>query len=292
MTGVLQHGSVRPARYLAVGHVTVDVLETGERRPGGTVLYSALQAARLGLAATVLTRGRPDELAELLGSLAGEVELVVQPAPETTTLATTGAGAQRRQRLLAWAGPIELDALPQAELLHLAPVAAELAGEITGEWGFVGLTPQGLARRWMGPGEPIEAGIADPAAVASAGRCDAVVLSEQEQVGCEALIAQALAGGATVAVTAGPGATTLLLAGGERREMAVEPVEAPVDDLGAGDVYAAAFFVSLAEGEQAPAAARLASIAAALRMHGVGPQAIAHRTAIQERASALSPPGR
>ena len=38
-----------PASYVTVGHVTIDVLPDGERRPGGTAFYSALQAARLGL---------------------------------------------------------------------------------------------------------------------------------------------------------------------------------------------------------------------------------------------------
>jgi sugar/nucleoside kinase (ribokinase family) len=48
--------------------VTIDVLPGGERRPGGTALYSALQAARLGLDATIVTRGREQELRELLAS--------------------------------------------------------------------------------------------------------------------------------------------------------------------------------------------------------------------------------
>src|SRR5258708_2380314 len=120
----------------------------GERRPGGTALYGALQAARLGLSATIVTRGAEQEIAAMLAPFAAELELIVQPAEATTTLATAGIGEERRQRLQSWAGPVALDRLPQAEILHLAPVAAELAGRAQGAWPFVRLTPQGLARRW------------------------------------------------------------------------------------------------------------------------------------------------
>jgi len=34
--------------YTAVGHVTIDVMPDGSRRPGGGAFYAALQAARLG----------------------------------------------------------------------------------------------------------------------------------------------------------------------------------------------------------------------------------------------------
>jgi hypothetical protein len=81
--------------------VTIDVLPDGQRRPGGTALYSALQAARLGLEATIVTRGRETELQELLAPFSGELRLIVEPAPATTTLQTTGSGEQRRQRMLA-----------------------------------------------------------------------------------------------------------------------------------------------------------------------------------------------
>ena len=44
--------------YTTVGHVTIDVLDDGSRRAGGTAFYSALQAARLGRRALIVTRGR------------------------------------------------------------------------------------------------------------------------------------------------------------------------------------------------------------------------------------------
>jgi sugar/nucleoside kinase (ribokinase family) len=278
MSGALQ------ASYVAVGHVTVDVLAGGERRPGGTALYSALQAARLGLAATILTRGEEREIRGLLEPFTDELEVLIQPAPQTTTFATTGTGADRRQRILAWAGPIDTSDLPAGMILHLAPVAAELAAPPPAGWEFVGLTPQGLVRRWPALGAEVGTSASGPADLALAQVCDAIVLSDQERSACEKLIDGARAAGATVAITAGPGATEILLPAGGPLELSLEPIENPADDLGAGDVYAAAFFTALAGELPAAEAGRLAGAAAALRMLGPGPAAIAHRPEIEARA--------
>ena len=43
--------------YTTVGHVTADVLADGARRAGGSAFYSALQAARLGRRALIITQG-------------------------------------------------------------------------------------------------------------------------------------------------------------------------------------------------------------------------------------------
>lgn len=275
------------ADYVAVGHVTIDVLADGERRPGGTALYSALQAARLGLKATILTRGEEREIEKLLAPFAEELEILIEPAPETTTFATTGAGTARRQRILAWAGPIATGDLPPGAILHLAPVAAELAGTPPARSGreLVGLTPQGLARRWAALGDVVGSQTPGAAGLALARICDALVLSEQERSACQTLIDGARASGATVAVTAGPGATEILLPAGGPLELSLEAIEDPTDDLGAGDVYAATFFTMLAAGLPAIEAGRLAGAAAALRMLGPGPGAIARRPEIEARAA-------
>ena len=60
--------------YTAVGHVTADVFADGSVRPGGSALYSALQAARLGRRALIITQGVEQQIAELLapyGEFAG-----------------------------------------------------------------------------------------------------------------------------------------------------------------------------------------------------------------------------
>ncbi len=264
------------------------MLAGGERRPGGTALYSALQAARLGLVATIVTRGREDELQELLRPFSDELELIVQPAPATTTLQTTGSGEQRRQRMLAWAGPIAPGPLPQATILHLAPVADELTVAPAGRWPFVGLTPQGLARRWDGPGGEVLAREPSERAMGLFEGPDAIVLSREERELCEAGIERARRRGSLVAVTAGPAETLLLAAEGGPLQIAAPPVAGPVDDLGAGDVYAAALFVALAGGSTPARAGRLAGAAASLRVAGAGPGAIAGRAEIEAQAASAA----
>ncbi len=220
-----------------------------------------------------------------MGTLADEVDLIIQPAPATTTLQTEGTGERRRQRVLAWAGPIEAAALPSAHILHLAPVAAELEAAPDGAWPFVGLTPQGLARAWSEPANEIEPRQLSQSAVGLFDRCDAVVLSRGEREACEQGIARARGHGALVAVTAAEAETLLLPGGAAPLRVPVSPVAGSVDDLGAGDVWAAALFVALAGGAPPGEAAALAGAAASLRLRGAGPAAIATRAEIERQFS-------
>jgi sugar/nucleoside kinase (ribokinase family) len=271
-----------PYDYTTVGHVTIDVLPDGSRLPGGSAFYSALQAARLGLRALIITRGEPREIERLLAPYSGELDVQVQEAEHTTTLQTRAAGAARRQRVLAWAGPI--DGLPELDssILHLAPVARETPDGWRGRADFVGLTPQGLLRDWSRPGAEISlvalTGAPPP-------RCDALVLGEAERACCEDLIAHVRAEGAVVAVTAGHRPTTVLA--GEVSFTTPAPrarTRAPGEDLGAGDVFAAALFIALHEGRGAHEAAAFAGAAAALRVAGAGPEAIAGREEVERLA--------
>ena len=267
--------------YTTVGHVTIDVLEDGSHRPGGTALYAALQAARLGLRALILTRGVPEEIESLLEPWAGEFELRIQPADATTTLATRGLGDERSQRLLAWAGPIEDPGELRCAILHLAPVAAELPERWPQGGRLLGLTPQGLARSLPEAGGAVLASAPAASATDQAERVDAIVLSAQEGLRCARLIERAQASGALIALTDGERPASIIPPGGTPIVLPVHLLERPVDDLGAGDVYAAALFTALAEGRRPEQAGEMANAAAALRMQGLGPEAVAGRAEIE-----------
>ena len=289
-TGLERSAPRRRFDYTTVGHVTVDVMPDGSRRPGGTAFYSALQASRLGLRTLVLTRGVASQIEELLEPYRRELQLDIQPAPDTTTLRTSGSGTARRQRLLAWAGPIEGEPELDTAILHLAPVARESPARWRGEADFVGLTPQGLVREW--PAQGGEISLAPGGAARLAQRCDAIVISEVERASCEQLISQALGGGAVVAVTAGHRPTTILTAGERMLQAQAHSSEQPGEDLGAGDVFAAAFFTALREGMPAQDAAAFAGAAAALRLGGPGTDGIAPRNTIEARAAGDGAPRR
>lgn len=281
--------------YVTVGHVTVDVLVDGEpapereptaggvRQPGGGAFYSALQAARLGLRTLILTQGVPQEIEALLAPYGAELEVRVAPAASTTTLLTYAADGRRRQRLAAWAGPIAPPRDLDTAILHLAPVARETPSQWDGRAEFVGLTPQGLVRSWDDSGEMVRGELLRELLP---GQLDAVVLSADELAGCDELLPaspNAAADGPVTAVTAGAEATVVHLPGGAPLRVPPRQVLDPREDLGAGDVFAAAFFVALHEGQTPASAAAFAHAAAALRVEGVGAAAIGTRAAVQAR---------
>src|SRR5581483_2201595 len=101
--------------------------------------------------------------------------------------------------------------------------------------------------------------------------------SEHELHTCDALFASAHAFGACVAVTGGSAPTTLHVGG----EVLKVPAVHVRDELGAGDVFAAAFFVALADGREPLVAAAFASAAAAVRISGQGPASIGGRAQIE-----------
>jgi 1D-myo-inositol 3-kinase len=269
--------------YTTVGHVTIDVLEDGSRRAGGAAFYSALQAARLGQRSLIITRGVAQEIEEAIEPYREELALRILPARHTTTLRTLGSGSTRAQQVLAWAGPIDADLALDTSILHLAPVARESPSDWHGLVGFTGLTPQGLVREWSAPGAVIELAPPTPAAASVAERCQAIVVSERERAACAGMIDAAGAAGAVVAVTAGARPTTLLVPGGASVELDVPAIADPLDDLGAGDVFAAAFFIELAAGRAALEAAAFANAAAAVRVDGLGAGAIGRREEIEAR---------
>jgi hypothetical protein len=288
--------------YTAIGHVTIDVLDDGSRRPGGSAFYSALQASRLGLRALIITRGLAPEIEQLIEPYRDELELQIVAAPRTTTLQTTGSGAARSQRLLEWAGPIAEQLELDTSILHLAPVARESPAGWRGRASFVGLTPQGLARAWTAGDGQIDLVRPTPEAAAVAARCDAIVVSEHERSSCSELIETASE--AVVVVTAGARPNTILVPGHTALEQTaagrtapvhtavaldVPMLEHPVDDLGAGDVFAAALFIALSEGRSPLQAAAFANAAAAVRMGAAGADAIGGLAAIDARLSRVAP---
>ncbi len=315
---------------MTVGHVTVNVIAAdASRRPGGGAFYSALQAARLGLRALILTQGSPPEIEALLAPYRNELALHVTPAPTTTTFETSWPGGRRHQRVLAWAGPISGPIEVDTRILHFAPVARETPAACFDAHpphaDFVGLTPQGLARTWGWPAGAVarpdaETPDADAAGLDVTGSdtqagtaggeeanelrsaplptdrdsldallphpCDAVVISEQERAACAPLLTAAADAGAVLAITAGPGATTVRLPDGNIMRMQAPAVAEPRDDLGAGDVFAAAFFIALHEGLPPERAAAFGNAAAAIRIEGVGANAIGDRGTIEARIEA------
>jgi sugar/nucleoside kinase (ribokinase family) len=270
--------------YVVVGHVSRDLLvPAGTEQAGGTAFYSGLQAARLGLRTLIVTAGVPGELDRLLAPWRAEFDVLVQPAAETTSFEASGTGFDRTLRLRSWAGPI---ATPAEELdtaiLHLAPVARETRAfdEAGAGAGFVGITPQGLIRRWGADGEIAHLPLG---ADELPQRLHALVISATELAACGVAMDAAVERGAIASITAGEGGAEVITPEGVERAPALRVVE-PSDDLGAGDVYATAFFAALASGTRPRVAMQRGQAASFHKLSAPGPAAVAGAERIAELA--------
>jgi hypothetical protein len=300
--------------YLAIGHPTVDEATPQGDVIGGTVVYSALQASRLGWRSAVMGSGAEAQMAPLLEAFPDEIPVVLQPSMASTGFVNVTDGDHRTQWVTAVAAPVVVPPrLPDVRVLHIAPVAAELdlaavvaaapgrvhAGRagtaapapvpapdapMDGASGagaaLVGLTPQGLLRRWGTDGKvglaPLDVGFEVARDV------DVVVVSDDEAPYVEGLATVVQRHGGLVVVTRGSQGCRVLTAG-EPQVVPALPVVEAVDRTGAGDVFAAALFVALAEGGTVVDAIHFAMAAASCSIEGVGATAVADRPTIARR---------
>jgi sugar/nucleoside kinase (ribokinase family) len=255
--------------YLVIGHVTQDVLPDGGLTIGGTVTYSGRTALAMGCRVAVVTSAAPD--LDLSGPLSG-VELIRRPAEATTTFENIYTPAGREQFLHALAAPLGLETVPQhwqrPDVVHLAPLVNEcdpaLADAFPG--ALVGVTPQGWMRAWDHAGRVYRCDWSDAAGLLP--RIDAAVISQHDVGDDEATIAHLARLAPVLVVTLGPRGCRVY-ADGDARQVPVTPVP-EIDPTGAGDVFAAAFFVRLRQRGDPWAAAYFANRVAALSVRRAG----------------------
>lgn len=253
--------------YLAIGHITIDQTAQGARL-GGSAAYSALTAQALGMRAGIVTAWAEELPLEQLA----ELPIVNVGAEQSTTFENHYTPEGRKQRILAQAPFLEYHLIPEAwrqpRILHLAPVAREVSPRIlryfTGS--TLGLTPQGWLREWDAAGE-VRVAHWEEADLLLSG-ADAAVIA-REDVGYDPGQIERMAAACPIlAVTEGE-AGAKLYAQGEEHQIDAPKVEA-IDPTGAGDIFAAAFFVRLHLTGDALDAARFATQLAARSVQRVG----------------------
>ncbi len=273
----------RTPQYLVIGHICADIQADGTAVLGGTALYSALTAANLGWRVGVLTRGRfgvnIDGVAiPSLDQFADRFSIVTQDAESPTLFVNEYSAGRRNQKIQRWAGPIDLRGLPphwrNARIIHLGPIAQEIdpkqTGSLTPE--FFGATPQGWMRDWPreGGGRVKLNQLRLPADLM--GRLDAVVVSDEE-IHLAREVVERVGARRLGVVTLGPSGARIIY-GGERAELPGFPLKT-VDLTGAGDVFAAAFFIRASDrAASAVTAGRFANAVAALSLRGLGPSSV------------------
>lgn len=250
---------LEPVDYLVIGHVTEDITPTG-RRLGGTAAYAALTARRFGLRVGILTSAGESTSLEALG----DIPVLNVPSRQSTVFENTRAVGGRRQVLRSHAESISVGALPdawkRAAIVHLAPVAQELAADSAQQISasLLGITPQGWMRTWD------QAGNVAPCKWESADMLLPVagaVIFSREDVGGDELAIEAMAHQTRILVVTEASAGCVLYWNGDRRRFRA-PTVAEVDEVGAGDIFAAAFFIRLHSTRDPWEAARFATLLA------------------------------
>jgi sugar/nucleoside kinase (ribokinase family) len=270
---------VEPVDYLVIGHVAHDLAPEGPRL-GGTAAYSALMARALGLRVGILTAAGPETSLQPLDG----ISVICMESPNSTTFENIYSHHHRTQYLRAQAVRLDLTLVPEAwrraPIIHLGPIANEMDASLPAGFapGLLGLTPQGWMRKWDAEARVSRADwVNADFAMAQAG---AVVISREDVDDNEELIEHMAQQTRILVVTEGPSGAVLFWNGDRRRFHAAEVEE--VDATGAGDIFAAAFFVRLYRTRDPWEATRFATLVASRSVTRVGLAGIPTRPEIEE----------
>lgn len=233
----------KPIEYLTIGPLTRDVVGTGYTL-GGTAAYASLTARAFGLKAAIATSCSP----QLDFSTLNGIEVYRRISTYDTTFENIQTPQGRKQILNAIADTIRAADIPKeaqnAQIAHIGPLANEVDPEVIAQFHsdtLIGITPQGWMRErgedgyvryhpWL----PTQAIIQ---------RADAVVISDEDVHKDEATIQEYANLFRLLVVTEGFNGARVYWHGDARHFSA--PKLDVADPTGAGDIFAAVFFIRL-----------------------------------------------
>ena len=247
---------IEPVDYLIIGHVTQDVTPNGLVL-GGTASYAALTARAIGYRVGIVTACAADiDLSSLQG-----IPIVSQESEFSTTFENIQTPEGRVQILHHRSLPLDLSMVPEtwrtAPIVHLGPVAQEVDIHLVHAFprSFVGLTPQGWMRGWDQQGhvhfDPW------PEAAYVLEKASAAVMSIEDIAQDESYVDEFAAYTRVMAITEGANGARVFWNGDQRRVR--PPGVKEVDSIGAGDIFAAAFFARMVQSRDPWESARYAN---------------------------------
>jgi sugar/nucleoside kinase (ribokinase family) len=256
--------------YLVIGHVAKDLTPSGPHL-GGTAAYASLTAQALGYPAGLVTACADDVDLSPLSRLG----VAATPSASSTTFENCYRPEGRQQYLRARADSLTRASVParwlSAPIVHVGPIAGEVPADLvmrlvaTGR--FLGLTPQGWMRRWTSDGRVSPADWTDSTLLLPL--ASAVVLSIEDLRGDWAIARRWAEAARMVVVTQGALGCTVF-ARGQPEKHVPAPEVSEVEPTGAGDVFAAAFFIRLHETQSPYESAQFANRAAATSVTRLG----------------------
>ncbi len=275
------------ADFLAIGHVARDEFE-GEPswRLGGTALYAAATAARLGTATALVTRVGPAEqpaLEERCRQLG--IALHALRSSVTTTFGFRYVEGRRFMRLKARARGISPSDVPadwrRARAVVLGSVAHELDRSLFGSTSAEAtvLVAQGYLREWSADGAIRPRPWEDADEIVPL--VSAVVLSEDDVAGDVSAPRRWARSGRVYVTLAERG--VLVLDRGSETTIPGYGAERVVDPTGAGDAFAAGLAIALADGRAPDDCAAFANAIASFAVEDVGMAGLADRARVDAR---------
>jgi sugar/nucleoside kinase (ribokinase family) len=279
-----------PPQMLAIGPYATDVI-ADERRQGGAVAYAARAARSFGMTLAILTIGDPDSLPSAFDGH----DVTVVP-DNTLTFEHTNQGDDRELTVVSQPSrALDASDLPEgwakAETVMLMPLVpqddcksfADIASD-----GRRALLGQGLQRALTSSSRVIDRSRPSADLVRTFSRNVTVFLSEQEtSAWTYEEMTLAIGRNARVVITRGAAGSDIYGGGHDPIHIDATPAE-PVDTNGAGDVFATAFMIALARGDDDETAGRLASAYAAASVENVGAAELPPLTAIEARIGTTS----
>ena len=246
-----------PIQFLTLGHITRDLRADGSFSLGGTATFAALTAYRLGLVAGIVTRAA-SSIIQVLPSMLPDITVQASPSTETTTFINQYVQGFRTQYLRAMADPITVADVPpgwyDTPIVLLGPLAQEIAPNVVALFQrrsgrIIAATPQGWLRRWDAngrvwptPWQTVEQ-ILPLLDVLILSHDDLLPFANGRRKEADAMLYEWSMHVPLLIATDGRHGATLIRRGIMQQFPAYKVHE--MDPTGAGDVFAAAFLVSL-----------------------------------------------
>jgi sugar/nucleoside kinase (ribokinase family) len=252
---------LEPIDYLIVGHLAKDLTQQGARL-GGTAAYASLTAHVLGVRVGVVTSWS-EELP--LGPL--EALRINNFLSDTTTTFENIYTKNGRIQIVRDIAPgLDYYNIPEvwrtAPIVHLGPIAQEVEPGLIRYFpsALIGVTPQGWLRAWDKDGKVYPSEWPEAAFILE--QAGAVALSIEDVGGDESRIEELAASSRILVVTEAYQGSRVFWNGDVRRFRPTPVTE--VDATGAGDIFAAAFFIRLHATRDPWEAARFATALSAI----------------------------